>query len=127
MKALLCPNCGSGEFNELAGKCQCAYCGAEFEVNMTARRYRTAPHYYIRRETTGVKPHPIPYFRCTTENNVTIPGLGPCRIRHSYPGMTIEEWRRRTMGCQMENLKVAIGNVFLPLFRIFLPSLREAP
>jgi DNA-directed RNA polymerase subunit RPC12/RpoP len=33
MRALLCPNCGSGEFKELTGKRRCVFCGAEFEMD----------------------------------------------------------------------------------------------
>lgn len=121
MKALRCPNCGGGQFEELAGKRRCIYCGAEFVVGgdeaIVARKdevFRpvpylgtrncppgTAPHYYITREMIGIKPHPI-----------------------SVPGIKAKGWRRQTLNRQIEDLQLTIGNAFLPLFRHFMESWR---
>jgi len=78
MKALLCPNCGSGKFKELAGKRKCIFCGAEFETGTD--KDASPPHFRYTPED-NVK-----------EDNIVIPGLGLCRIRHSRPGITAEDW-----------------------------------
>ena len=102
MKALSCPNCGGKQFEELTGKRQCIYCGAEFEVNMVVKRYRTAPHYYIRRETVGGTFHPIPYW-----GTWNFP-----RIKRSHPGITAG------------NFQLELGQTFLPMIRNLVNLLR---
>lgn len=96
MKALLCPNCGSGEFKELVGKRQCIFCGSEFEV-----------------DGDGLEESP-------DDDIIYCPG--PDRFnsfieiaRVSKPGIDVREWD--SLSYRLEAMKLEFGRMFLPLFR----------
>lgn len=90
VKALLCLNCGSKQFEELPGKRRCAFCGTEFEVEDKVKR--------------------LPYFRCMPGHIVstgTFLGDGTGKlsiytgppsdiviIKQSNPGVPAKDWTR---------------------------------